>query len=153
MFVSSRENFLILPEFPTFGLLAHRALLFLVTSFIFSAHYCFAVLLQVSFVQYCMQYLLFQPYNPYTNPYLAAALASLKGHHHELLDRPSYHPAAVAVPVAAGHLKHAPGHHPVAAKTHLDYYSYDVSQIPECAYTNKHYYNLTFCLQDDYYPM
>ncbi len=32
-------------------------------------------------------------------------------------------------------------------------YKYDMSKIPECAYTNKHYYNLTFCLQDDYYPM
>ena len=31
-------------------------------------------------------------------------------------------------------------------------YRYDKSKIPECAYTNKHYYNLTFCLQDDYYP-
>ncbi|TRY80618.1 hypothetical protein TCAL_13247 [Tigriopus californicus] len=31
-------------------------------------------------------------------------------------------------------------------------YQYDMSKIPECAYTNKHYYNLTFCLQDDYYP-
>ena len=33
-----------------------------------------------------------------------------------------------------------------------EYYVYDVAKIPDCAYTNKHYYNLTFCLQDDYYP-
>ena len=32
-------------------------------------------------------------------------------------------------------------------------YKYDMSKVPECAYTNKHYYNLTFCLQDDYYPV
>jgi len=31
-------------------------------------------------------------------------------------------------------------------------YRYDIGIVPECAYTNKHYYNLTFCLQDDYYP-
>ena len=36
---------------------------------------------------------------------------------------------------------------------HHNYYEYDVAKIPECAYTNKHYYNLTFCLQDDYYPV
>lgn len=32
-------------------------------------------------------------------------------------------------------------------------YQYDISKIPECAYTNQHYYNLTFCLQDDFYPV
>jgi len=32
-------------------------------------------------------------------------------------------------------------------------YQYDISKIPECAYSNKHYYNITFCLQDDYYPV
>ena len=42
-------------------------------------------------------------------------------------------------------------HHP--DKNHHEYYVYDMAKIPECAYTNKHYYNLTFCLQDDYYPM
>ena len=31
-------------------------------------------------------------------------------------------------------------------------HKYDLAKIPECAYANKHYYNLTFCLQDDYYP-
>ena len=32
-------------------------------------------------------------------------------------------------------------------------YHYDISEVPECAYQNKHLYNLTFCLQDDYYPV
>ena len=32
-------------------------------------------------------------------------------------------------------------------------YQYDISQIPDCAYANKQYYNITFCLQDDYYPV
>jgi hypothetical protein len=32
-------------------------------------------------------------------------------------------------------------------------YQYDISKIPECAYTAQQYYNLTFCLQDDYYPV
>ena len=51
--------------------------------------------------------------------------------------KPKYHPHE------AKSIKHA-GH---------NYYVYDVMKIPECAYTNKHYYNLTFCLQDDYYPV
>ena len=75
----------------------------------------------------------FQPYNPYNNPYLAAALR-----HYE--KKPVYHEK----PVYHGPEKKLLGH---------DYYHYDTRQIPECAYTNKHYYNLTFCLQDDYYPM
>lgn len=74
-----------------------------------------------------------QPYNPYTNPYLAAYLDH--GHHH-----------ARKLPSSVAHHEgvHHHGH---------KYYEYDVAQIPECAYTNKHYYNLTFCLQDDYYPV
>jgi hypothetical protein len=32
-------------------------------------------------------------------------------------------------------------------------YQYDISRIMECAYANKHYYNITFCLQDDYFPL
>lgn len=46
---------------------------------------------------------------------------------------------------AAARAKPGPGH--ASAKG-----QYDLGKIPECAYTNKHYYNLTFCLQDDYYP-
>merc|ERR1711962_344195 len=49
-------------------------------------------------------------------------------------------------------------HHPEPILTHhhlKEYhpYQYDISKIPECAYTNQIYYNLTFCLQDDYYPV
>jgi len=62
------------------------------------------------------------PHNPYLNPYLAPHL-----------------------------LRHSA--QPVAVKHDgKEYYVYDVAKIPDCAYTNKHYYNLTFCLQDDYYP-
>ena len=32
-------------------------------------------------------------------------------------------------------------------------YQYDATKIPECALTNQLYYNTTFCLQDDYYPV
>jgi hypothetical protein len=28
-------------------------------------------------------------------------------------------------------------------------YQYDISRLPECAYANRHYYKITFCLQDD----
>jgi hypothetical protein len=31
-------------------------------------------------------------------------------------------------------------------------YQYDISRLPECTYANRHYYNITFCLQDDYFP-
>ena len=94
-----------------------------------------------------------QPYNPYTNPYLAGLLP-----HHKARTLSSSHHAGVSYDPAKLHAgvtydpaklhRDVPGHH---AGLH-DYYVYDVGQIPECAYTNKHYYNLTFCLQDDYYP-
>ena len=43
--------------------------------------------------------------------------------------------------------------HAAAAATRAPHHlKHDLAKIPECAYTNKHYYNLTFCLQDDYYP-
>ncbi len=32
-------------------------------------------------------------------------------------------------------------------------YQYDISWLPECAYANRHYYKITFCQQDDYYPV
>ena len=81
-----------------------------------------------------------QPYNPYTNPYLAPHLLDPRLRH---LNLPVSSAAALR---AAGDKHHVKGHHLT------DYYIYDVAKIPECAYTNKHYYNLTFCLQDDYYP-
>merc|ERR1711953_154235 len=80
------------------------------------------------------------PYNPYTNPYLAPHLVDPRLRH---LNLPVSSAAALR---AAGDKHHVKGHHLT------DYYIYDVAKIPECAYTNKHYYNLTFCLQDDYYP-
>lgn len=43
-------------------------------------------------------------------------------------------------------------HAAAAAATRAPHLKHDLAKIPECAYTNKHYYNLTFCLQDDYYP-
>ena len=83
--------------------------------------------------------ILFQPYNPYTNPYLAPHLLDPRLRHLNL-------PVSSAALRANGDKHHVKGHHLT------DYYIYDVAKIPECAYTNKHYYNLTFCLQDDYYP-
>ena len=47
------------------------------------------------------------------------------------------------------HLPHHPLHH---LKEYIPY-QYDISKIPECAFANKQYYNITFCLQDDYYPV
>ena len=85
-----------------------------------------------------------QPFNPYTNPYLAPHLADYRLRSHLNL------PPTKAVTAAAAAL-HADKHH-VKGHHLTDYYVYDVAKIPECAYTNKHYYNLTFCLQDDYYP-
>jgi len=94
------------------------------------------------------------PYNPYTNPYLAAAVAEL--HALSSPHKPNYHG------VEELSLPHKPNYHGVEGKSikhaaikHAghNYYKYDVMKIPECAYTNKHYYNLTFCLQDDYYPI
>ena len=32
-------------------------------------------------------------------------------------------------------------------------YKYSVNKIPDCAVTNKHFYNISFCLEDPYYPM
>jgi len=32
-------------------------------------------------------------------------------------------------------------------------YKYDTTRVPECAETNQQYYNLTFCLQDQQYPV
>nr|XP_040574366.1 LOW QUALITY PROTEIN: uncharacterized protein LOC121123311 [Lepeophtheirus salmonis] len=32
-------------------------------------------------------------------------------------------------------------------------YKYDYYKVPDCAYSNNHYYNITFCLQDDHYPI
>ena len=53
------------------------------------------------------------------------------------------------------HSPYAPAYnpHPVHGLKVYKPYQYDISKIPECAYANKHYYNLTFCLQDDYYPV
>ena len=82
-------------------------------------------------------FLSLQPNNPYNNPYLAPhAAAQLLGG------------GAGLNPLALSHLGHQPALH------HQGYqpYRYDIGIVPECAYTNKHYYNLTFCLQDDYYP-
>merc|ERR1719208_409329 len=31
--------------------------------------------------------------------------------------------------------------------------SHVIHKIPDCAFSNKQYYNITFCLQDDYYPV
>ena len=90
----------------------------------------------------------FQPYNPYLNPYIAPHLVRHHAPHglphgRHLSSKPQYEPHEA---------HHAAVAHAHDAKHH-DYYRYDVGQIPECAYTNKHYYNLTFCLQDDYYPV
>jgi hypothetical protein len=43
-------------------------------------------------------------------------------------------------------------HNPYSAPHGYTPYQYDMAKVPECAYANKQYYNLTFCLQDDYYP-
>jgi len=32
-------------------------------------------------------------------------------------------------------------------------YKYSVHRVPECAVTNKHFYNISFCLEDPYYPV
>ena len=47
------------------------------------------------------------------------------------------------------HLPHHPGH---LLKEYIPY-QYDISKMPECAFGNKQYYNISFCLQDDYYPV
>jgi len=75
---------------------------------------------------------------------LAAAVAALTSPHSTVHGplKPKYH-GVEGKSIEHSAIKHA-GH---------NYYVYDVMKIPECAYTNKHYYNLTFCLQDDYYPI
>ena len=45
---------------------------------------------------------------------------------------------------------------PILTHHHLKEYKpyhYDISKTPDCAYINKRYYNLTFCLQDEKYPV
>ena len=70
-----------------------------------------------------------------------------------------YHPDPHQPGHGAVHALHvAEPYHPEPILTHhhlKEYYPYhyDISKIPECAYANKHLYNLTFCLQDDYYPV
>jgi len=95
--------------------------------------------------------------------------------HHPVPHHPSPHhpvpPHPVLGPVAPHGLAHpavphnSPHHplvhavgppDPVLTHHHLKPYhpyQYDINVIPECAITNKHFYNLTFCLQDDYYPV
>jgi len=95
------------------------------------------------------------PVHPAPAPHVPAhhvAVAPLgPPHHGPVVPHPTLAPHPVIdhhAPVIAPH--HAPVHH------HLQEYhpyQYDISKIPECAYTNQHYYNLTFCLQDDYYPV
>jgi len=89
------------------------------------------------------------------------------GLHHPEPFHPGHGPAAphalahAAVPHGHPHphaaLPHHPPHpEPVLTHHHLTPYhpyQYDITAIPECAITNKHFYNLTFCLQDDYYPV
>ena len=74
-----------------------------------------------------------QPNNPYNNPYLAPHAAA--------------HLLSGLSPLSLNHL--SPLHH---SGSGYQPYRYDIGIVPECAYTNKHYYNLTFCLQDDFYP-
>ena len=90
------------------------------------------------FMLYVVPYL--QPNNPYNNPYLAPHAAA------QLLGAGGINSLALQA-----------GLNPLSLKgSHLGSgyqpYRYDIGIVPECAYTNKHYYNLTFCLQDDYYP-
>ena len=45
---------------------------------------------------------------------------------------------------------------PILTHHHLKEYKpyhYDISKTPEFAYINKRYCNLTFCLQDEQYPL
>jgi len=79
----------------------------------------------------------FQPNNPYNNPYLAPHAAA------QFIGTGSLNPLALNHLGLQAPLHHAAGYQP---------YRYDIGIVPECAYTNKHYYNLTFCLQDDFYP-
>ena len=32
-------------------------------------------------------------------------------------------------------------------------YKYNVATVPDCAVTNKHFYNISFCLEDPDYPV
>ena len=32
-------------------------------------------------------------------------------------------------------------------------YKYNVARVPDCAVTNKHFYNISFCLEDPHYPV
>ena len=89
--------------------------------------------------------------------------SSISSQPHQLLPGPhqphqlvaSHHPDPVVLGVhpdlhlGPHHLPHHPLHH---LKEYIPY-QYDISKIPECAFANKQYYNITFCLQDDYYPV
>ena len=47
---------------------------------------------------------------------------------------------------------HLPRHLPHDLEEYIPY-QYDITKIPDCAYSNKQFYNISFCLQDEYYPV